>query len=297
VAPLFRSQLYVPAKKPGMLQNAPFMEADSVIIDLEDAIALEEKDAARCLTAHALRTIDFGNVGRIVRVNAQDTEFFEDDMKTIIPCAPDAIRLPKVERAEDLVEVDKLMSRLEKEAGIPDKTVKVHAMLETALGVLNARDVAMAAPGRVTAISLGGQDLAADMGILRTNEGTELLVARCLVVLAARAARIMAFDTPFTDVDNTEGLLKESRFVVQIGFAGKAAIHPSQSKYIHMAFAPDEKSLRKAIAVVRGFKESKAKGLGVCVVNGKMVDKPVVEQALSVVERAKLAGMEGVEDL
>ncbi len=294
--PLFRSQLYVPAKKPGMLQNAPYMGADSVIIDLEDAIALEEKDAARVLTAHALRSVDFGGVGRIVRVNAQDTEFYADDMDVIIPCCPDAIRLPKVESADAIREVDERMTRLEQKAGIPVGTVKVHAMLETALGVMNAMSVASAAK-RVTAISLGGQDLAADMGILRTNEGTELLIARGLVVLAARAAKIMAFDTPFTDVDNTEGLLKESRFIVQIGFAGKAAIHPSQSKFINAAFAPDEKTLRKAIAVVRGAREAARKGLGVCVVNGKMVDKPVVEQAESVVLRAKLAGMEGVEHL
>ena len=293
---MFRSQLYVPAKGPGMLQNAPYMGADAVIIDLEDSIALSEKDAARILAAHALRGVDFGAVGRIVRVNAQDTEYYADDLEAIIPCRPDAIRLPKVENAEAIREIDDRITGLERRAGLPEGSIKVHAMLETALGVLNAYAVASASP-RVTAISLGGQDLAADMGILRTSEGTELLTARGLVVLAARAARVMAFDTPFTDINSPEGLRRETRFVVQIGFSGKAAIHPSQTRIINEAFAPDEKTLRKAVAVVRGAREAAARGLGVCTVDGRMVDKPVVEQAERVVERAKAAGMEGVEDL
>ena len=294
---LFRSQLYVPCKGPGMLQNCAYMNADAVILDLEDSIAQSEKDAARILCKYALQNVDFQGVGRIVRVNGQDTEFYADDLEMIIPCCPDAIRLPKVEDADGAREVDERITAIEKKAGIPVGTVKVHAMLETAKGVLNAREVANAAPGRVTAISLGGQDLAADMGIMRTLEGTELLFGRSYVVLAARDARIMAFDTPFTDLDNVQGLRDETKFVIQLGFSGKAAIHPSQCKVINDAFAPDLKTLKKAITVVHAAREAAARGVGVISVNGKMVDKPVVEQAEAVVARAKAANMPEVEDL
>lgn len=294
---LFRSQLYVPCKKPGMLANCAYMNADAIILDLEDAIAQSEKDAARILCKHTLQNIDFQGVGRVVRCNAQDTEFYADDLEMIVPCCPDAIRLPKVETADNIREIDERITRIEKECGIPVGTVKVHAMLETAQGVLNAEKIAHTAKGRLTAITLGGQDLAADMGIVRTKDGTELLFGRSLVVLAARSAKIMAIDTPFTDLDDPEGLIAETKFVLQLGYAGKAAIHPSQCKLINDAYAPDEKSLKKAIAVVIAAREAEAKGIGVISVNGKMVDKPVVEQAMSIVARAKAAKMSEVEDL
>lgn len=288
--PLLRSQLYLPGTNPAMLQNAAWMGADGVILDLEDAVSLAEKDSARDLVAQALVTVNFGSVVKIVRINAADTEYCEKDLAAVIPGRPDAIRLPKAESAEAVRAVDAVMAQLEKAAGMEPGTVKIHAMLETANAVLDAREIARACP-RVTGISLGGQDLAADMGILRTPTGEELLTARGLVVLAARAARVMAFDTPFTNLNDDEGLAREAAFDVQIGFSGKAAIHPLQCRTINAAYCPTEKALKKAVAVAKAWKEAQAVGSGVCKVNGAMVDAPVVEQSLSVLQRARAAGI------
>lgn len=289
-APLLRSQLYIPGTNPSMLQNAAWMGADAVILDLEDAVSLAEKDAARDLVANALASVNFGGVFKIVRINAADTPFWKDDLRAIIPGRPDAIRLPKAESPESVREVDALMAGIEREAGIPEGSVKIHAMLETASAVLDAREIARSCP-RVTAISLGGQDLAADMGVLRTATGEELLVARGLVVLAARAARVMVFDTPFTNLNDAEGLAREAAFDVQIGFSGKAAIHPQQCKVINAAYCPTEKAIKKALKVAAAWKEMQAAGAGVCKVNGSMVDIPVVEQSFSVLQRARAAGI------
>ena len=127
------------------------------------------------------------------------------------------------------------------------------------------------------------------MGILRTPTGEELLTARGLVVLAARAARVMAFDTPFTNLNDNEGLAREAAFDMQIGFSGKAAIHPLQCKIINQAYCPTEKAIKKALTVARAWKEAQAAGSGVCKVNGAMVDAPVVEQSLSILQRARAA--------
>ncbi len=288
--PLLRSQLYIPGTNPSMLQNAAWMGADGVILDLEDAVSLAEKDSARDLVAETLKSVKFGSVIKIVRINATDTEFWQKDLQAIIAGRPDAIRLPKAESVEAVREVDRFMTQIEKENGLPVGAVKIHAMLETANAVLDAREIARSCP-RVSAISLGGQDLAADMGVLRTPTGEELMTARGLVVLAARAARVMAFDTPFTNLNDNEGLAREAAFDMQIGFSGKAAIHPLQCKIINQAYCPTEKALKKAITIARAWKEAQAAGSGVCKVNGAMVDAPVVEQSLSVLQRARAAGI------
>lgn len=288
--PLLRSQLYIPGTNPAMLQNCPWMGADAVILDLEDAVSMDQKDSARDLVTETLKTINFGPVFKIVRINSLDTEFWKEDLKEIVSAKPDAIRLPKAESAEMVNEVDKFMTELEHVYGMESGSIKIHAMLETANAVLKAREIAQSS-NRVTAISLGGQDLAADMGILRTSTGEELLVARGMVVLAARAARVMVFDTPFTDLNDQDGLIKEARFDVQIGFSGKAAIHPSQCKYINAAFTPSEKAIMKAVRIAKAWKEAQAKGSGVCKVNGVMVDVPVVEQSFSILQRAEAAGI------
>lgn len=283
--------LYIPGNNPGMIQQCSFYGADSILLDMEDAIALSEKDAARNLVSHALRSLDFSDVYMTVRINGADTEFFEKDLEKIVPSKPDAIRLPKTQGMEDVKHADELITLLERENGILEGTISLHAMLETAKGIVNAFSIATASP-RVRALTLGGQDLAADMGIRRTKEGTEILYARSAVVMAAKAAGIMAFDTVYIDISDLEGLLQESIMVAGLGFTGKAAIHPSQVPVIHQAYRPDEKDLRKAIRVVRAAREAESKGIGVYTVDGRMVDGPVVTQAHRVVELARISGMD-----
>ncbi|EFC91441.1 Citrate (pro-3S)-lyase [Dethiosulfovibrio peptidovorans DSM 11002] len=286
-----RSLLYVPGNNPAMVQNCSVYGADGVLLDLEDAVAVTEKDAARHLVSQALVDLPFDGVEKVVRINGRDTRFFEDDLKAIVPAKPDSIRLPKTESPEDIVEADRIISELERGNDIPVGSIEIHAMLETALALINAYSIATSSP-RVTALTLGGQDLAADLGIARSREGTELLYARSHVILAAKAAGKEALDTVFTDVNDQEGLEAECRLAVQLGFSGKAAIHPSQIGTIHRAYRPNEKKLIKAIRVVKAAKDAEAKGLGVIAVDGKMVDAPVVAQANRTIELAKLSGME-----
>jgi len=227
----------------------------------------------------------------VVRINGRDTPFFEADLAEIVPAAPDAVRLPKVDSAEDVIETDRIISRIEAEHGLAPGSVGIQAMLETARAIVNVNSIAAASP-RLVGLTLGGQDLAADLGIKATKLGLELLFARSAVVIAAKAFGLQAFDTVYTDVADLEGLAEAAAISVSLGFSGKAAIHPSQISVIHAAFTPEEKEVAKAAKIVAAAKEAEARGLGVIAVDGRMVDAPVVAQAARILELAALAGME-----
>jgi len=286
-----RSLLYIPGNNPGMIQNCAIYGSDGVLLDLEDSISVTEKDAARKLVKHALRTLNFGTVERVVRINGRDTPFFERDLGEIIPARPDAVRIPKIDSPDDVRAADDIITRLEEENGMERGSVRIHAMLETARAIVNASAIAMSSP-RILGLTIGGQDLAADLGIKITREGLEMLYARSAVVLAAKAAGLLAFDTVYTDIEDLEGLREQAAMSVALGFSGKAAIHPSQIAVIHEAFRPEEKDVRKAERIVRGAREAEERGLGVVAVDGRMVDAPVVAQAQRTLELARLAGME-----
>ena len=283
--------LYIPGDSPRMIQHAPVFGADSILLDLEDAIALTEKDAARKMVACYLKNYDFKSLIVTVRVNGSDTEYFDDDLKEIIPCLPDAVRIPKCNSPEDIMLADKKIEEIEKANSIPVGKVRIHAMIETALGVENSFLIASACP-RVQAITLGGQDLTADMGVQKTKEGWELFYSRSRVVVAARAAGVDVYDTVWADIDDTEGLMKECRQIVNLGFTGKAAIHPDQVETIHRAFMPTEKEFRKALRVMEAAEDARKEGKGVISVDGKMVDAPVVARASRLLELADLYGFE-----
>ncbi len=286
-----RSLLYIPGNNPGMLQNCSIYGADGVLLDLEDSISITEKDSARKLVKYALLSLDFGTVERVVRINGRETPFFEADLAEIVPARPDAIRLPKVDSAEDVIAADRIISRIEAEQGIEPGSVGIQAMLETARAIVNVNAIAAATP-RLVGLTLGGQDLAADLGIKATKAGLELLYAKSAVVIAAKAFGLAAFDTVYTDVNDLEGLREQAAISVALGFTGKAAIHPSQIAVIHAAFAPGEKEVAKASRIMRAAHEAELRGLGVIAVDGRMVDAPVVAQAERTLELAVLAGME-----
>jgi citrate lyase subunit beta/citryl-CoA lyase len=258
-------------------------------LDLEDAVALSEKDAARELTARFLERLDFGDLVVTVRINGADTPFFEEDLRRIVPLAPHAVRLPKCGGPEDVEAVDRRIGEIERASGLPEGTVAIHAMLETALGIENAFAVARSSR-RVRALTLGGQDLTADLGVQKTREGHELAYARSRVVTAARAAGMVAYDTVWTDFEDEEGLLREARLACELGFAGKAAIHPGQIEGIHRAFRPDPKEVRRAERILAAAKEAERQGRGVVAVDGRMVDGPVVERARILLARADRYG-------
>jgi len=282
-----RSMLYIPGNNPGMIQHAPVFGADSILLDLEDAVSTGEKDAARLLVAHFLKVMDFGALEVTVRVNGADTEWFEADLEAIVPCGPYAVRVPKCNGPKDVQKADAVIKRLEKEHGMDEGSVMIHAMIETALGVENAFALASCSP-RVDALTLGGQDLTADLGVPKTREGAELFYARSRVVIAAKAAGIASFDTVWADIGDNEGLLEETRKVTGLGFTGKAAIHPGQIEWIHEAFRPAREDIRKAERVVAAADEAKRMGRGVVAVDGRMVDAPVVKRARRLLDLAAL---------
>ncbi|WP_448807680.1 HpcH/HpaI aldolase/citrate lyase family protein [Aminobacterium mobile] len=288
-----RSMLYMPGNNPNMLQNCAYLGADGVLLDLEDAVDGTCKDEARRLVSSFLKETDFSNVICTVRINGFETPWYRLDLEEIVPCTPDAIRLPKCQGAKDIIEIDKIITEVEKKHGVEIGRTRIHAMLETARGVQRAQEIAEASP-RVAALTLGGQDLAADMGVSRTKEGTEILYARSQVVLAAKAAGIDAYDTVFTDIGDNQGLLEETRMIRQMGFTGKAAIHPSQIKIIHKGFQPEQKDIDHALKVVKAAQEAKVKGIGVYKVDGKMVDGPIVRQSIHLLNQAGIT-IEGVE--
>jgi citrate lyase subunit beta/citryl-CoA lyase len=191
---------------------------------------------------------------------------------------------------------DALIGDIERKNSIPAGSVALHAMLETALGIENACAIAAASP-RVSALTLGGQDLTADMGVQKTREGWELFYARSRVVLAARVAGVLAFDTVWADINDPEGLYQESKRIVELGFNGKAAIHPSQIEVIHRAYRPDAEELRKALRIVEAAEAAANAGKGVISVGGRMVDAPIVARAKRLAAMASLYDYEESEDL
>jgi citrate lyase subunit beta/citryl-CoA lyase len=280
--------LYMPGNNPNMLQNCCCLGADGLLLDLEDAVSPECKDEARRLVVYFMRKLDFGDTEVTVRINGTDTPWWRDDLKEIIPARPHAVRLPKCNDPSDIRELDSVISKIEAEEGIPVGSIEIHAMIETAEAVERASEIARACE-RVSAITLGGQDLAADIGVRRSKEGVEILYARSRVVIAAKAAGIACFDTVFTDINDSEGLYKEASLAAQLGFTGKAAIHPSQVRVINEAFRPTEKAIQQAEKIIAAAKEAKIKGIGAYAVDGNMVDGPVVKQALNVLAQAGIS--------
>lgn len=285
---LRRTMLYVPGNNPGMIRDANIYGSDSIMFDLEDSVSLQEKDSARFLVYNALTTLDFGEKELVVRINSLDSKLGIEDLEAIVRAQPDVIRLPKTETAEDVAECEAQIERIEKEAGIPVGKTGMMAAIESAKGVLNAEKIACAS-NRLIGIALGAEDFVTDLKTNRSPEGTELLVARSLILMAARSAGIAAIDTVYSDVNNEEGLRAETRLIKQLGFDGKSVINPKQIEPIHEIFTPSEKEITKSLAIMDAIQEAHKKGSGVISLNGKMIDKPIVERAKHVLDLAKAA--------
>lgn len=270
-----------------MLQQGGVYGADSVLLDLEDAVALNQKDAARILVRNILKTIDFYSCEVTVRVNHIDTPFGMADLEEIVPLQPEAIRFPKTESVEDLKELIAKIEEIENKHNLPHDKMKIHAMIETAKGVRNVYDIA-GYSSRVDAITIGGQDLTADMNIVKTKDNAGIDYARKQIVMAAKANRIDVIDTVFADVEDDEGLREETIYAKKIGFTGKAVINPRQIDIVNEVFMPTEDEIRKALRVYRGWVNAKKEGLGVFAIDGKMVDAPVMARAKYVLDMAEI---------
>jgi citrate lyase subunit beta/citryl-CoA lyase len=285
---LRRSRLYLPGDQPKLQLNAGLHRPDGVILDLEDSVHPDHKDEARLLVRNALRCVDFGGAELMVRINQLPLGLA--DLEAIVPERPDLILVPKAEAATEVSDVD---ARVREILGVPvddASPVWIMPILETALGLERAFDIARASPA-VVALTIGLEDYTADLGVVKTLEGTESLWARGRLVNAARAAGIQAIDSVFGDVGDEEGLRSWAARSRALGFEGMGCIHPRQIRPIHEAFAPSPAEIEKALRIVRAFEEAEAMGLGVVSLGTRMVDPPVVAQAQRVVRVARQAGL------
>lgn len=287
-----RSMLFLPGNTPNILINGDVLGADAVIFDLEDAVALTEKDAARILVRNAIAFMEFDRCDVIVRINSLDTEEWKKDLQAIVPHRPNLIMPPKISSAQDVQMLDEYLSKLEREQAFPSGTVRLIPLIETALGVEQAFQIATAS-ARVAGLLLGGEDLATDLRCKRTKGGEEIRYARSRVVCAARAAGIEAYDTPFIDVDDDEGAYEDAQYAKGLGFAGKAAISPRHVRAINEVFSPTRAELDYAYEVVAVIEEAKRLGRGAISLHGKMVDAPIVSRAQQVIEMAEEIGKRG----
>lgn len=283
---LRRSRLYLPGSEPKYFINAGLHGPDAIILDLEDSVHHAEKDAARILVRNTLRAVDFGACERMVRINQLPLGL--EDLAEIIPQAPDLVLIPKVERAEQVVKVDRTITELQGRHNI-DRPIWIMPILESALGIENAFAIATASP-QVCALTLGLEDYTADLGVVKTLDGRESLYARERTVNAAKAAGIQAIDSVFGDVADTDALRRWGENSRALGFEGTGCIHPGQIRVIHAAFAPSQTEIDKALNIVAAFEEAQQKGLGVVSLGSKMIDPPVVERARKLVARAKQMG-------
>ncbi len=287
-----RSMLFLPGNTPNMIINGDALGADSIILDLEDAVSPDEKDSARLLVRSAIMNMGFNGVEITVRINSIDTNYWKHDIDAIVPLKPNLIMPPKASCAADILTVDAYIAEVERRSGIPVGTVKLIPLIETALGVENAYAIASACP-RVAAIFLGGEDLTADLRCKRTKAGNEIDYARKRLVVAARAVGVDVYDTPFTDVNDDEGIRVDAEYAKSLGFTGKSAIAPRHVKVINEVFSPTMKDIEYAKMVFEAIRIGKEQGKGAVSLLGKMIDKPIVERARQTLEAAKQLGLVG----
>lgn len=288
---LRRTMMFVPASNPGMMRDANIYGADSIMFDLEDSVSLKEKDTSRFLLYNALKTFDYKDTETVVRINSLDMGG-KDDIYATVRAGIQVIRLPKTESAQDVLDAEAVIEDAEKKCGREVGSTKMMAAIEGPQGVLNALSIATASK-RLIGIALGSEDYVTAMKTRRYSDrdSEEIFFARSMIVHAARAAGIAALDTVFSDVDDEETLRKETEFIKQIGFDGKSVINPRQIPVVNSVYTPTEKEINNAKNVIYAIEEAESKGSGVIALNGKMIDKPIVERAQRVLMLAEKAGL------
>ena len=288
---LRRTMMFIPASNPGMIRDANLYGADSIMFDLEDSISLKEKDSSRFLIYQAIKTFDFGDTETVVRINDLE-QGGVDDIHAMVRAGIDVIRLPKTEKPEDVHAVEAIILEAEKQCGREIGSTKIFTAIEGPLGVLNAYKIATSSD-RIVGIALGAEDYVTAMKTRRYAErnSEEIFFARSMIVHAARAAGVAAVDTVFSDVNDLETLEKETELIRQLGFDGKSVINPRQIPVVNKVYRPTDKEIDNARNVIAAINEAEARGSGVIALNGKMIDKPIVERAERVLMLAKAAGI------
>ena len=287
---LMRTSLYAGGTSPVKMIQAGFYNEDCLVYDLEDSVSAGEKDAARFLVYNAVKYQRPKDKYIIIRVNGLYSKELDEDLEASVRAQPDAIRLPKVEYANEVKRVDEKITAIEKKAGLPVGGVKLWCNIESYLGVLNAREIAKASL-RVEAMALGAEDFTASMSAQRTKPGWEIFYARNAILMACREAGISAQDAVFSDINDQSGLEKDLEMTRTLGFDGKTCVHPRQIDEVNACFTPSPKEIRNAQRVLEALEEAARNHTGVCTLDGGMVDKPMELRARSTLAKAEAAGI------
>jgi citrate lyase subunit beta / citryl-CoA lyase len=282
-----RSRLYVPGSEPKYFVNAALHGADAIILDLEDSVHPNEKDAARVLVRNALRAVDFLRCERMVRINQLPLGL--EDLEEIVPESPDVILIPKVETARQVLDAIQKIAEIKSNFGLT-RPIWLMPILESALGIEKAYEIATACE-EIAALTIGLEDYTADLGVVKTATGAESLFARQRVVNAAHAAGVQAIDSVFGDVGDMDALRTWALNSRAMGFEGMGCVHPMQIAVIHQAFAPTAAEIEKAQKIVTAYHEAQKKGLGVVSLGSKMIDAPVVNRAVKLMAQAEAMGL------
>ncbi len=268
-----RSALYVPGDSEKMILGSVASAADMLILNLEDGVALSRKEVARENVVRALKSVDFGWHEVIVRVNSLSTSLGLNDLKMVLPLRPSGICLPKTETAGEIIAADRTMLELESACGLPERSIKLHAMIESAGGVLHAAEIA-AASERMESLIFGSADYAAEIRCTPGEDREELMLALQMLVIAARSAGIDVIDAPCFDVRNDDLLRKEALQARRLGFDGKSAIHPNQCKMINQIFDVTKEEIAWAEKILAGLDEAELKGKALAVLDGRLIENP-----------------------
>lgn len=287
---LRRTMMFMNAQKPGLLKDAYIYGADSIILDLEDAVAENQKDAARFSLYQALRHVDYGDTEVLVRINGLDTPHWQEDIRVAVAGGCDGIRIAKCESAQDVKTVEAAVLAAEKEFGKEEGRTLLMAALESPLGILNALEICTASD-RMFGVAIAGGDFRKSMHVTIEKGGIEINTARSLMLLAARAAGIQCYDTNFPRIEDMEGYREEVELDRKMGFDGKSIINPRQIRLVHELFAPTKEEIAYSEKLLRSMNEQLDSGVGVYTVDGKMVDKPFFEEAQRIIDLAKASGV------
>jgi len=295
MAILIRTALFVPGNRPDRIEKAFNTQADVIIIDLEDAVPLSEKENTR--TKVKEKVIQFNDRMMLVRVNALDSPFIKGDLNETIIEGVSGIILPKVEKTDDIHNINKLLLEVEKKRSLPEGSIHLFPLIESAAAVQHVYDIVSTKtkPERIYTVMFGAADYTLDMRIEMTMGGTELYYARSKIAIACRAAGIAPpIDTPFMiDLKNTEALLSDARRAKELGFQGKLVIHPQQIEPCNRVFSPTPEEIAWAEKIVQAFEEAEASGTAVIQLEGKFIDYPVVKRSRDILASAAAINKKG----
>ncbi len=287
---LRRSMLFVPGSNEKMATKSLGIDADSLIIDLEDSVAPHVKKEAREFVKEFIEETDFGEKEVAVRINSPKTEYGNDDLNEMIQAQPYTLVIPKVEKGEELKELDMLMTQIEKQQNFPIGGVELMALIETPLGIINVDEIAMSTP-RLTGLLFGAGDFTRETRGQITKERWELYYPLIKIIVAARAANIDAVDSPYFDVKDPEGCEVNARQGKVLGYDGKSAIHPSQVEVINKVFTPTPEEIERAKKVIELYQNAEAEGKGATQLNGQLIEHVHVTISKRILKIAERAGV------